>query len=45
MLVQLQLQGQFIQAQMDREAAQGAALKNFVTTGRDTVRTGDGKGY
>jgi P-type conjugative transfer protein TrbJ len=45
MLVQLQLQGQFIQAQMDREAAQGAALKNFVTTGRDTIKTGDGKGY
>lgn len=45
MLAQLQLQGQFIQAQMDREAAQGAALNNFLTTGRDTVKTGDGKGY
>jgi P-type conjugative transfer protein TrbJ len=45
MLAQLQLQGQFIQAQMDREAAQGAALKTFVTTGRDTVKTGDGKGF
>ena len=44
-LTQLQLQANFIQVQMDREAARDAALNRFVTTGRDAVRTGDGKGY
>jgi P-type conjugative transfer protein TrbJ len=43
--IHLQLQANFIQTQMDREASQGAALNKFVTTGRETVKTGDGKGF
>lgn len=45
MLVQLQLQANFIQTQMDRQSAQEAAYKNFITSGRDNIKTGDGKGY
>jgi P-type conjugative transfer protein TrbJ len=43
--IHLQLQANFIQTQTDREASQGAALNKFVTTGRETVKTGDGKGF
>jgi P-type conjugative transfer protein TrbJ len=43
--IHLQLQANFIQTQMDREASQGAALNTFVTTGRETVKTGDGKWF
>jgi P-type conjugative transfer protein TrbJ len=45
MLVQLQLQANFIQTQMDRQSTQEAAYKNFINSGRDSIKTGDGKGY
>jgi P-type conjugative transfer protein TrbJ len=45
MLIQLQLQANFIQREADRQAAEEAAYRNFVTSGRDAVRTGDGKGF
>jgi P-type conjugative transfer protein TrbJ len=45
MLMQLQLQANFIQIEADRQAAEEAAYRNFVTSGRDAIRTGDGKGF
>jgi P-type conjugative transfer protein TrbJ len=45
MLIQIQLQANAIQTEMDRRASQDAALDRFVKTGRDQVKTGDGKGY
>ena len=44
-LTQLQLQANFIQTQTDRQTAEGAAYRNFITSGRDAIKTGDGKGY
>jgi P-type conjugative transfer protein TrbJ len=44
-LVNLQLMANFTQIEMDRRAAQDAALDTFVKTGQDTIRTGDGKGF
>jgi P-type conjugative transfer protein TrbJ len=44
-LMNLQLMANFTQAEMDRRAAQDAALDRFVKTGQDTIRTGDGKGF
>ena len=43
MLVQLQLQANFIQTQMDRQTTQGATYKNF-TKGKD-INTGNGGRY
>jgi P-type conjugative transfer protein TrbJ len=45
MLMQLQLQANFIQIEADRQAAEEAAYRNFVSSGRDAVKTGDGKGF
>jgi P-type conjugative transfer protein TrbJ len=45
MMMQLQLQANFIQTQMDRQAAEEAAYRNFVTSGRDAIKAGDGKGF
>jgi P-type conjugative transfer protein TrbJ len=45
MLMQLQLQANFIQREADRQTAEEAAYRNFVTSGRDAIRTGDGKGF
>ena len=45
MLMQLQLQANFIQTQADRQAAEEAAYRNFVTSGRDAIKTGDGEGF
>jgi P-type conjugative transfer protein TrbJ len=45
MLMQLQLQANFIQIETDRRAAEEAAYRNFVTSGRDAIKTGDGKGF
>jgi P-type conjugative transfer protein TrbJ len=44
-LVQLQLQANFIQAQTDRAARQDASFDKFLKTGRENVRTGDGKAF
>jgi type IV secretion system protein TrbJ len=44
-LVQLQLQANFMQMQKDRETAEEAAYRNFVESGRNNIKTGDGKGY
>jgi P-type conjugative transfer protein TrbJ len=45
MLMQLQLQANSIQREADRQAAEEAAYRNFVTSGRDAIKTGDGKGF
>jgi P-type conjugative transfer protein TrbJ len=45
MLMQLQLQANFIQIEANRQAAEQAAYRNFVTSGRDAIKTGDGKGF
>jgi P-type conjugative transfer protein TrbJ len=45
MLMQLQLQANFIQIEADRQAAEEAAYRNFVTSGREAIKTGDGKGF
>jgi P-type conjugative transfer protein TrbJ len=45
LLIQLQLQANVAETGLDRQAAQAAALDSFVKTGRDSVKTGDGKGY
>jgi P-type conjugative transfer protein TrbJ len=45
MLMQLQLQANAIQREADRQAAEEAAYRNFVTSGRDAIKTGDGKGF
>ena len=45
MLTQLQLSANFIETQTDRQSAEGAAYRNFINSGRDVIRTGDGKGY
>jgi hypothetical protein len=45
MLVNLQLQANFIQTQMDRQTAQDAALKLFLDTEQDTINAKDGKGF
>ena len=45
MLMQLQLQANFIQTEADRQAAEEAAYRNFVTSGREAIRAGDGKGF
>lgn len=44
-LMQLQLQANFIQTQMDRRAAEDAAFDTFVKTGREEIKTRDGKGF
>lgn len=44
-LVQLQLQANFMQMQKDRETAEEAAYRNFVESGRDSIKIGDGKGF
>ena len=44
-LTQLQLQANFIQTQTDRQTTEGAAYRNFINSGRDAIKTGDGKGY
>lgn len=43
--VQLQLQANFIQAQTDRAARSDTAYDTFLKTGRENVRSGDGKAF
>lgn len=45
MLVQLQLQANYIQTAMDRKVREDADYERFLKSGRDTIKAADGKGF